>query len=157
MTLSPSQSAARRLERTAPSPGEASLLILLRQAEGALRLRMQRSLGEAGLSHEHWRIMSFLLEHPGERMTAIGEAAVLPSASLTRHVDRLVEIGMVVRRIDRADRRSSVVALSPRGRQLADQLRAEESALEAELEAALGAEALTAMRRALADAPGALR
>lgn len=136
---------------------ETSLLRLLRLAESALRSRLQHSMVETGLSPEHWRIMSFLLEHPGQRMTAIGEAAVLPSASLTRHVDRLVEMGVLLRRVDPSDRRSAVVALSPRGTELASRLRAEERTIEAELEETLGSGAFAMLRHALAGTADALR
>ena len=68
-----------------------------------------------------------MLERPGLRMTELAEAAVLPAATLTRHVDRLVERALVIRRIDPDDRRRAVVALSGRGEQMARRLREVES------------------------------
>jgi DNA-binding MarR family transcriptional regulator len=65
-------------------------------------------------------------------MSALAEAAVLPAASLTRHVDKLVERGMVLRRIHSSDRRRIVTALSPVGSTVADRLKAAERELEAD-------------------------
>lgn len=154
VTLSTSQ---RSLEQALDSVQDASLILLLRRAEGALRDRLQRALHEDGLTPEHWRIMSFLREHPGSRMATIGEAAVLPSASLTRHVDKLVERGVVLRRVDPADRRGAVVALSPRGAALADDIRAVERGVEEQLAGLLGADRVDTVRTALAALPEALR
>jgi hypothetical protein len=85
-----------------------SLAVLLRHAENQIRARLQPSLDEAGLSLDHWRILSVLHDCPGLRMTSIAEAAVVPNATLTRHVDLLVERGLIVRRIDADDRRRVV-------------------------------------------------
>ena len=65
-------------------------------------------------------------DHPGITMTSLATSAVVAAASLTRHVDRLVELALVVRRIDPADRRRGVLALSPRGADLAARLLAAE-------------------------------
>ena len=65
-------------------------------------------------------------DHPGITMTSLATSAVVAAASLTRHVDRLVELALVVRRIDPADRRRAVLALSSRGADLAARLLAAE-------------------------------
>jgi DNA-binding MarR family transcriptional regulator len=59
-------------------------------------------------------------------MTTLAETAVLPPASLTRHVDKLVERGLVLRRIHHNDRRRVVAALSPVGQTVASRIQAEE-------------------------------
>lgn len=119
-----------------------SLLVVLRQIEERIRRELHATLAESGLSPEHWRIMAVLLVRPGQRMTTVGESAVLPSASMTRHVDRLVERGLVVRRVDPDDRRSAVVALSPHGHDLAVRIREVEREVEARVTAELGEERL---------------
>ncbi|MDN4173150.1 MarR family winged helix-turn-helix transcriptional regulator [Nocardioides sp. SOB77] len=142
--------------RRAPGPdsGRESLSLLLARAEHAVRRRLAPSLAQAGLAFEHWRILSVLLERPGLPMAALAEAAVVPAATLTRHVDRLVEHALVVRRIDPADKRRAVTALSPTGRDLAEVLRAEERAVESGLADALGHERYAALTRDLGTLPG---
>src|SRR5882757_2481489 len=96
-------------------PRVGSLVVLLRYCENKVRQRLQPILDESGLSPEHWRVMALLHEQPGLGAGAIAKGAVLPSASVTRHVDKLVELGMVVRRVDPTDKRRVVLALSARG------------------------------------------
>lgn len=130
-------------------PRGAGLSLLLKHAEQAVRLRLQPVLDEHGLSYDHWRILAVLELQPGLTMSTIADAAVVPAATLTRLVDRLTEVALVVRRIDRADKRRAVVALSPRGAQVAAELRAAEDALAADVAAALGKARSDALHRDL--------
>jgi len=114
-------------------PRLSSLAVLLRHAENRIRDRLQPALSEAGLTMDHWRILSVLHQCPGLRMTAIATAAVVPNATLTRHVDALVERSLVLRRIDPADKRGVVAALSARGEALVSRLLEEERAVAAEV------------------------
>jgi len=133
-----------------------SLVVLLRYCEDKVRQRLQPILDEAGLSPEHWRVMALLHEQPGLGASAIAKGAVLPSASVTRHVDKLVELGMVVRRVDPADKRRVVLALSTRGQENAELLLAEERAVEDTIAAGLGAERFKALARDLSMLPHVL-
>jgi DNA-binding MarR family transcriptional regulator len=103
-----------------------SLLLQLKQAERRIELGLLPLLEEFELSIEQWRVMSALHDEPGQAMTTLAEYAVLPPASLTRQVDKLVERGLVLRRIHREDKRRVVTALSPVGLTVADRIRAEE-------------------------------
>ncbi|TIC87853.1 MarR family transcriptional regulator [Nocardioides sp. GY 10113] len=108
------------------NPGTPSLAVRVRQVEAALREVLQPVLDEHGLTLEHWRILAVVDADPGLGMSEVATLAVVPAASLTRHMDRLVERALVVRRIDPADRRRAVVALSPLGRDYAARLLAAE-------------------------------
>lgn len=137
-------------------PRIGSLVVLLRYCENKVRQRLQPILDEAGLSPEHWRVIALLQERPGLGASAIAKGAVLPSASVTRHVDKLVERGMVVRRIDPRDKRRVVLALSPRGQEIAERLLAEERAVEDTIAAGLGAQRFGALARDLSMLPHVL-
>jgi len=112
-----------------------SATLRLKQAELSLRRSLGHVLDAEHITFEHWQVLAALLERPGIQMTDLAEAAVLPAATLTRHVDRLVERALVIRRVDPADRRRAVVALSPRGKLLATQLREVESRAEVSADA----------------------
>lgn len=116
----------------APIGPGASLTLRLKQAEHALRRSLEHDLDAEGITFEHWQVLAALIEQPGLRMTELAGASVLPAATLTRHVDRLVERAFVIRRIDPDDKRRAVVALSSRGEQLAQRLRQLESRVELE-------------------------
>lgn len=105
-----------------------SVAVQVRQVEARLRRALQPILDEHGLTMDHWRIVAVVGDDPGLAMSAVASLAVVPAASLTRHMDKLVEHGIVVRRIDPADKRRAVVALSPRGEEYAALLRAAEKA-----------------------------
>ena len=130
-------------------PSAPSLALLLIQAERTVRRHLEPSLVEAGLSFDHWRIMTVLLARPGARMSSIADEAVLPPATLTRHMDQLVARAMVVRRIDPDDKRRVVAALSPLGEQLALQLRADERLIEEAVAQGLGTARFATLRREL--------
>ncbi len=107
-----------------------SLTLRLKATESLVRRALEPILGPAHITFEHWQVLVALLEEPGRRMTDLAEAAALPAATLTRHVDRLVSLALVVRRVDPADKRRAVVALSQRGEELAQRLRAAEADVE---------------------------
>jgi len=140
----------------AAPPHVGSLVVLLRYCESKVWQRLQPLLDDAHLSAEHWRIMALLYEQPGLGAGAIAKGAVLPSASVTRHVDKLVERGLVVRRIDPADKRRVVLALSPRGQEIAERLLTEERAVEDTIAAGLGAERFKVLARDLSMLPHVL-
>ena len=133
-----------------------SLVVLLRYCESKVRQHLQPLLDEARLSPEHWRIMALLHERPGLGAGAIAEGAVLPSASVTRHVDKLVERGMVVRRIDPEDKRRVVLALAPQGTAIATRVLAAEREVEERIAAGLGGERFAALSRDLGILPHVL-
>lgn len=140
-------------ELDAGVPALPSLSLLLRLSESTIRQRMQPSLDARGVSLEHWRIMSVLRVRPGLTMSALADATVLPSATITRHMDKLVELGLVVRRVDPADKRRVVAALSPRGGRIAAELAEHESAVEREIARGLGQQRFEALAEELGRLP----
>lgn len=101
---------------------DVSLTLRLKRAEHELRRTMQEVLSAEGLLFEHWQIIAVLSERPGSRMSDIAQAALLPPATLTRYMDRLVDRALVIRRIDPRDKRRAIVALSALGADLAGRL-----------------------------------
>jgi len=100
-----------------------SAALRLKRAEHVLRAALASTLRQEDLGFEHGQVLAALLQWPGLRMTELAEAAVLPAATLTRHVDKLVSRALVIRRIDPEDKRRVAVALSQRGTELAARLR----------------------------------
>lgn len=140
---------ARPAMDAAGATGRAGLSLLLRHAEHAVRQRLQTVLDRHSLTYDHWRILAVLELQPGLTMSTIADAAVVPGATLTRLVDRLTELALVVRRIDRDDKRRVVVALSARGASVTAELRETENEVSSEIVAALGPERAAALHRDL--------
>jgi DNA-binding MarR family transcriptional regulator len=99
-----------------------SVTLRLKRAEIQVRQVLGPILKDAGITFEQWQVVAALHHEPGLRMTQLAERAVLPAASLTRHVDKLVELALVIRRVDAGDKRRAVAALSARGAALAERL-----------------------------------
>ncbi|MFI5673143.1 MarR family winged helix-turn-helix transcriptional regulator [Streptomyces cellulosae] len=103
---------------TTTTPATATDLDLARVLTLVERTLVQR-LGEAlkaeGTTIEEWRVLSFLGDGAGHPMTEVAEAALLTAPTLTKIVDRMVSLNLVLRRVDDADRRRVLVFASERG------------------------------------------
>lgn len=102
----------------------ADLAVLLARAQRRIERALAEAYADFDLTAEQWRILSVLLEDPGQTMTRLADAAALPAGTLTRHVDRLVERGLVLRKVHAEDKRRAAVALSPVGASVAREIRA---------------------------------
>lgn len=123
-------------------------------AERRLRGREGQRPGELSLSH--YRMLTFLLDSPRLPAGRLAAAADLAPASATQMLDLLEKRGMVARERDPRDRRVVVVTLTPEGRRLTQDRRAEFRALWAEVmhdldeeQLALGVDVLERVSRLL--------
>ena len=123
-------------------------------AERRLRGREGQRPGELSLSH--YRMLTFLLDSPRLPAGRLAAAADLAPASATQMLDLLEKRGMVARERDPQDRRVVVVTLTPEGRRLTQDRRAEFRALWAEVmhdldeeQLALGVDVLERVSRLL--------
>lgn len=132
-----------------PPGAERSLLLGLRRAEHLLEQHVQRGTAaittSLDLTPERWRVLAALAAEPGQSMTALSRASVLPPASLTRHVDRLVAHGLVVRTHHTDDRRRVVADLTDTGRQAWAKVQAGEDQVAQALREAMGPERFDAL------------
>lgn len=102
----------------------ADLAVLLARAQRRIERALAEEYAEFDLTAEQWRVLSVLLDEPGQTMTLLADAAALPAGTLTRHVDRLAERGLVLRKVHAEDKRRAVVVLSPVGASAAREIRA---------------------------------
>ncbi|MFC8512151.1 MarR family winged helix-turn-helix transcriptional regulator [Streptomyces sp. NPDC057257] len=77
--------------------------------------RLGEALKAEGATLEEWRVLSFLADGAGHAMTEIAEFALLSPPSLTKVVDRMVSLNLVLRRVDDEDRRRVLVFVTERG------------------------------------------
>jgi DNA-binding MarR family transcriptional regulator len=96
---------------------------LLSQAERHFRREIERVLDGQGSTIEQWRTLALLMDGASHTMTEITEHTLLPAASSTRVIDRMVAQNLVYRRIDPADRRRVLVRATSRGQELHHELR----------------------------------
>ncbi|GAY14261.1 MarR family winged helix-turn-helix transcriptional regulator [Mycobacterium sp. shizuoka-1] len=99
---------------------------------------------------EGWRVLGALRTGDGFTMSDISAAMSIPPPTLTRIVDKLVDGGLVLRRVDATDRRRVLVHLSARGKAKVRKLTKQESGLKAALVDELGEENAVQFIRTLA-------
>jgi DNA-binding MarR family transcriptional regulator len=139
---------------SAPDVAAAGISALLGRAAHRVDRRVEQALGPDGPTLEQWRVLSLLADGTGHPMTEVAAHARVPAPTLTKIVDRLVDRALVYRRADETDRRRVLVFLSDQGRVLHAGLAPGVAAVDAELAAALGADA--ARLRELLDRAQAL-
>jgi len=101
-------------------------------------------------SIEGWRVLGALRSGDGFTMSDISSAMAIPPPTLTRLVDRLVDAGFVLRRIDATDRRRVLIYLSARGKTKVRRLAKREAHLKAALIDELGEDTAVQFIRTLA-------
>ncbi|WP_316157172.1 MarR family winged helix-turn-helix transcriptional regulator [Cupriavidus sp. BIC8F] len=85
---------------------------LNRVALGAAALHLRAT---AGVTRREWRMISFLGEQPGTRLTELAESAGLDKVLASRAVHALVERGLVRRETRTQDRRAAAFTLTEQG------------------------------------------
>lgn len=68
-----------------------------------------------GLSMTEWRLLAVLAEHPGQSAQQLVQLTRLDKVSISRALRRMLEAGLVQRRVDRSDRRRLPLLLSSAG------------------------------------------
>lgn len=109
-------------------------LVLAAQREGNRRLT--RDLRPLGVTPSQAEVIRVLAEHRSLTLTGLGELLVCESGTNpSRLVDRLADAGLVDRVIDRNDRRSVLLSLTPTGQDIESKIRGVERDLYADLDA----------------------
>jgi DNA-binding MarR family transcriptional regulator len=92
------------------------------------------------LSTAGWRILSIIGRFEPVFPGVAGQLSTMDPDKVTRAVDRLVEMGLVVRNTDAADRRRVILCLSSKGHTVYDEIESASQEIEAELRSAVSAQ-----------------
>jgi len=86
----------------------------------AINRKMYRNFRKEGLdiTPEQWTVLSFLWREDGISQQTLCDATFKDKPSMTRLVDNLAKLGLVERRIAPNDRRSNLVYLTSKGRNI---------------------------------------
>jgi MarR family transcriptional regulator for hemolysin len=84
----------------------------------AVREAFEDTLREAGSSLGTWVVLSAVSDEGIISQSALASHAHLEGATITHHVDRLEELGLVRRQLDPKDRRVRKIELTPEGERL---------------------------------------
>lgn len=136
-----------------PAPGEGKrgeegyLGYLLRQAAGAHRLRMDRALGDLGVTQPQFATLTMLAAYPGLSNADLARLALLTPQTLSVIVANLERAGSLVRKPHAVHGRIQHIDLSDSGRALLRACRERVNRLEGELTSGLSAEDERLVRR----------
>ncbi len=115
----------------AMEPGQEMILAVLLTREYVGRLSEDRLFKPAGITDQQFNVLRILRGGPeqGYLIREIRQRMISRSADVPRLVERMVLAGLVQRREDPADRRGSLVRLTPQGEALEARLAPSHSAL----------------------------
>ncbi|MEU4238252.1 MarR family transcriptional regulator [Actinoplanes sp. NPDC026619] len=89
-----------------------------------LRHRTRSALEQWDLNPSLARALSVLSRHPGVRLSTLADHLRIAPRSATEVADSLTELGLALREPDPADRRATLLSLTPRGIATSDAIRA---------------------------------
>lgn len=103
----------------------------------------------AGVSRREWRMLAFLGEQPGTRLTELAQSAGLDKVLASRAVHALMAPGLVQRATREQDKRAAAFALSEQGEAVYQLAFAQAQAFNARLAACLDPEEARVLARCL--------
>ena len=113
------------------------LIRLVRPLYKALEGAVVRELEGTGLTVTERAVLEQIHDNGPLPVPRIGDALIAPRQFVQKTVDGLIEKGLVVRRKNRAHRRSALIALTPLGAELIADVLAREAEVTARVEACL--------------------
>lgn len=103
--------------------GGAELFLKLSSVVRISAVAVRDELARLGVSIPEFDVLATLRRHgPGARLTPghIAHVAMVKPSGLSHRLSRLEGLGLVMRELDPADRRSILVQITPAGREIAD-------------------------------------
>ena len=134
-----------------------SLLYLIKQVELAVRAELDELARPVGLTALQYTALTVLERHPDLTAAHLARHSFVTSQSMADMVTALLGRGLIERHRDPADRRRLVIALTPEGQRLLDDLRPEAAALERRMLAPLSSTEADQLRHSVELCRQALR
>jgi DNA-binding MarR family transcriptional regulator len=95
---------------------------LIAHADFMYHARMEQVLAEKGVTKSIYRILTVLRDHQPCRMTDLADMALIKRSTVSRIIDRMLEMHLVETAQSSADSRATDVMMSPSGQSLLDTL-----------------------------------
>jgi len=99
-------------------PFEQSIAAVMLSSKEAVIAPMRPKLREYNITEPQWRVMRVINDRGATDATGLAEVGLLHAPSVTRILKELEERKLIVREADANDRRRTLVALSPEGREV---------------------------------------
>ncbi len=133
-----------------------SLGFLISDTARLLRKRFNHRARELGLTRAQWQVLAYLAMNEGINQAGLAELLEIEPITLSRHVQRMEEAGLVVRRPDPNDKRARILALSDQASGILNELRGLGRCVIEEVTAGLTTAEIEAMKHGLRQVRAAL-
>ena len=110
------------------------------RTQRALSDCLENLLGRYSITPTQWNALNQLDAFGPMTQTQLAAKLQLKPPTITRSIDKLENVGLVVRRADKNDRRSNIITLQPQGKELLMRIQPEAEALAAHTAEGLDAE-----------------
>jgi len=127
---------------------------LLARASHDISRDYLRAVNERGFTARQWRLLGCLWDEDSLTLSELAQVIFCSQSTTTRLVDRLLELGLLKKRMDTDDRRKFHVSLSRKGRDAIAPLVAVAEAAETRIVETLGAERADRLKAHLEDIIG---
>src|SRR5690606_23768274 len=94
------------------------LASVLALASHRISHEFHKEVRKAGLTVTEWRVLGSLIEGEGETVGALAELAVTKQPTISKVLPRLEAEGLITMKTARADRRQTLVRITPKGAKL---------------------------------------
>jgi MarR family transcriptional regulator for hemolysin len=121
----------------------------LRIAAKSARMLLERHLSQAGTSFGTWTVLAMLEGRGPMVQRVLATSLGIEGPTLTRHLERLEELGLIRRNRAGADRRYALVDLTPAGQALCHELDAIARAANDQLLAGFSEDEITQLKNML--------
>lgn len=109
---------------TLPNGERDRLGFLLHHASRLIRWHLEQRASGYGLSSAQWRLLARVFKEEGMTQAKLAELLEIEPISVSRLIDRLVDGGLIERRLDENDRRVRQIVLTERSRLIFEEMRA---------------------------------
>jgi homoprotocatechuate degradation regulator HpaR len=99
-------------------PFEQSIAAVMLSGKESVIAPMRSKLREHNITEPQWRVMRVINDRGATDATGLAEVGLLHAPSVTRILKELEERKLILREPDANDRRRTMVALSPEGREI---------------------------------------
>ncbi len=89
---------------------------LLARASHSLSEKFMAEVRNRGFTARQWRVMGSLWDEDSMTLTELSDVVFCEQSTTTRLVDRLVELKLLGKRLEKSDRRKAHIYLTARGR-----------------------------------------
>ncbi|HWK19836.1 MAG TPA: MarR family transcriptional regulator [Microbacteriaceae bacterium] len=120
-----------------PQRSEITFLYLLKRAELAAKKRLEEVLEPFDITAVQYAALTSLERHPGLTAAALARHSFVTAQTTAQLVRGLESLGLIVREPDPNSKRQVLLALSPAGRALLDEIRGPVEAIERRMTASI--------------------